>query len=229
MRCLLGFLAMLIGPACALAGTDQDLEAMRVGAARHLQRLARDAYPDAEVHVDVDKADPRLRLGHCDQPVFFLPIGNHAWGSGNLGVRCESPVWSLYLGFHIRLRGPALVTCQPLPANQRLSGNDLRLANIEYVGDPGRYPRDPDKLRGAMLTRPLPAGAPISVDRLRREPIIRSGQRVRIVAGGTGFEIGQDGIAQQQAAVGDSVRLKTMAGRVVQGIAQADGTVRVQP
>lgn len=229
MRCLLWFLALAICPALALAGPTHDLAAMRNEAALHLRELASQAFADARISVDIDAADPRLRLPHCGRLVFFLPAGSHPWGSGNLGVRCESPAWSLYLTYRIRLRGPALVARQPLPANQALTGNEAITTDIEYTGDPRRYPRDPGMIRGTALIRPVTAGSPISIDMLRREPVIRAGQRVRIIVDGGGFLVGQEGIAQQQAFAGDSIRLKTTSGRQVQGVAQPDGTVRVRP
>jgi len=174
--------------------------------------------------------DPRLRFPDCPAPQFFLPSGNRPWGSGNLGVRCDAPEpWSLYIGYQIQLRGPALVAKRPLAARAPLAAADWDLKAADYSTDPGAYPRDLLRFPGATLSRPVTAGTPLQVDMLRRPRVVHSGQRVRVVVEGAGFEISQEGLAQNSAHPGEAVKVKLGDHRFVQGTAQADGSVRVSP
>jgi flagella basal body P-ring formation protein FlgA len=230
MRCLLLLAIALLLPGAAAAETWQDLQVLRQGAAAFLSRESTSVYPDSQASVEVEAADPRLRLPRCPAPIYFLAAGSRPWGSGSVGVRCDGrSAWSLYLTYRIRLRGPALVARHPIPPRQPLAATDLVADNVEYADDPGKYPRDPSRLLGAVLTRPVAGGTPIRIDMLHRPPLVRAGQRVRILVEAPGFLVGQEGIAQHQAAAGETVRLKTAQGRIVQGTVQADGTVRVQP
>lgn len=212
----------------ALANAWQDWEVLRRQAADYLRESVSELYPEASVSVEMGPVDERLRFTACPRPIFSLPGGGRAWGAGSLAVRCETPTaWTLYLSFQTRLRGPALVARTALPERATVSDADVELKNVDYQYDPGIYLRDLGPFRGAILARPLAAGTPLQVDLLRRPLVVRAGQRVRVLAVGQGFEIGQDGVAQGNAAVGEGVKVKLQNKRLVQGVAQADGTVRI--
>lgn len=228
IRCLLAL--ALLGQGPAWADGRQDLAAVRAAAGRHVLALVAAAYPEARAQVDIGPIDPRLQLADCPEAAFALTSGSRLWGTGNLAVDCPGPTpWNLYLSYRIALKGPALVAARALPAGTVPGANDLAPAEVEYAGDPGRYPREVAGLRGAALVRPLPRHGALTLDLLRIRPIIKAGQRVRIVIDGAGFQVSQEGIAQGQAAPGDSLRLKTASGHFVQGVVQADGTVRLRP
>ncbi|MDD5366220.1 MAG: flagellar basal body P-ring formation chaperone FlgA [Gallionellaceae bacterium] len=231
MRCLPVWLVLLLlFQTSAWAETRQDFPVLRAAAGRFVSGQVGIAYPESHADVTIGPIDPRLNLASCPEPVFTLAPGSNLWGSGTLAVDCTSPkTWGLYLSYRTVLRGPALLAKRPLPAGTVPGPADVIKDQVEYAGDPGRYPRDPASLRGAALSRPLAKNSPISIDMLRIRPIIRAGQRVRILIDGNGFQVSQDGIAQSQAGAGDSLRLKTPSGRYVQGTVQPDGTVRVRP
>jgi flagella basal body P-ring formation protein FlgA len=52
---------------------------------------------------------------------------------------------------------------------------------------------------------------------------------VRVVVEGSGFQVSQEGIAQNNAHAGETVKVKLDQKRFVQGTAQADGTIQVRP
>ncbi|MFA5081907.1 MAG: flagellar basal body P-ring formation chaperone FlgA [Hydrogenophilaceae bacterium] len=231
MRCLPVWLVLLLlFQPCAWAETRQDFSVLRAAAGRFVSDQVGMAYPESHAEVTIGPIDPRLNLAHCPEPVFALSPGSNLWGSGSLAVDCTSPnKWGLYLTYRSVLRGPALLAKRPLPAGTTPGAADVIRDLIEYAGDPGRYPRDLASLRGATLSRPLAKNSPITIDMLRIRPIVRAGQRVRIMIDGNGFQVSQEGIAQSQASAGDNLRLKTPSGRYVQGTVQPDGTVRVKP
>ncbi len=210
--------------------TPLDVTRLRQEAARYVESSTRAAHPDAQARVEIGEVDARLRLSDCAEPRFSLPAGARTWGGGHLAVRCMAPAeWTLYLTYRIRLSGPGLVTRRPLAVRAQLSATDVESAVIEYDQDPGLYPRHPDELAGSQASRPLAKGTPIRVDMLRRPPAVRSGQKVRLLAHGAGFTVSQEGVAQQTVAAGETVRVRLGNGRVVQGIAERDGSVRVSP
>jgi len=230
MRCLLLLAGLLMVSAQAAATQWQDWDALRQQAADFLLKQAAESHPGHKTRVEMGPVDPRLRFPACTAPTFFLPPGNRSWGNGNLGVRCETPeAWSLYIGYQIQVRGPALVAKRPLAMRAPLNAADWESKEVDYDTDPGAYPRDLRNFPGATLARPVPAGTPLVIDMLRRPQVVRSGQRVRIVIEGSGFQVSQEGIAQNNAHTGETVKVKLDNKRYVQGTAQANGTVQVSP
>lgn len=218
--------------ASAAASDLQDLAALRQLAERFLQQQVKEADAALTPNIEIGPADSRLRLPRCQRPpVPFLPPGARLHGNGSLGLRCEDAgqAWTLYLTYKITLQGPALVTRAPLGARQSLKTDDIELRTIVYDRPPGEYLRDVTLLAGAMTARPLPAGQPITVDGLLRNQTVRAGQRVKVWLSGTGFVVSQEGTALNGAAAGELVRVRTDAGKVLQGRAGADGRVRIEP
>lgn len=229
-RCLLSAWGLGLAAGLASASPVADHAALRLAAASHVETVAQVAFPDAQVQVEIGPIDPRLTLSPCPSPRFTLPAGAPPWGPGNLSVACQTPQsWSLFLSYRISLRGPAWLARHPLPTGHVPRLDDLTPGEIEYVGDPGRYLRDPTRLAGAALARPLAEGRPLTLDVLRVRPLVRAGQKIRVVVQGPAFQVTQEAVARGQAGLGERVRLKTPSGRVIEGVVEADGSVRVKP
>lgn len=231
MRCLLVLLVLMqLSPLSAWADATHGPKSLKAAASRYLREQIASSYPDSTAQVTLGPINERLTPARCTDATFFVTAGSSLWGTGMLGVQCNAPTnWNMYLTYSIHLKGPALVARRPLPSHYAPTPADLARREIEYSMDPGRYPRDPNNLHAATLTMPLAKGAPLTVDILRVPPIIQAGQEVRIIANGPGFQISQMGIAQQQAGVGDLLRIKLSSGRFIQGTVQDDGTVYVKP
>ena len=229
-RCLLSTWGFGLAASVALANPVADHAALRLAAASHVEAVAQAAFPDAQVQVEIGSIDPRLILSPCPSPRFTLPAGAPPWGPGNLSVSCQAPKsWSVFLSYRISLRGPAWVARHPLPVGHVPRLDDLIPGEVEYVGNPGRYPRDPTRLAGAALARPLAEGRPLTLDVLRVRPLVRAGQKVRVLVQGPTFQVAQEAVAQGQAGQGERVRVKTPSGRVIEGMVEADGSVRIAP
>ncbi len=235
LRSCLASLMLCVGAGLASAGDTpsagmQDMSVLSRSAEAWLRAQTTARYPDTEVTVEVSPPDERLRLTHCDKPLFSLPANARLWDTGSLGIRCESTQsWSLYTPYRISISGPALVSRRALRARQGIGADDVVAARVAYQASPESYVHDVEQLRGSVLSVPVAAGGAIRADMLRRPQLIKAGQKTRIIVEGPGYSVTQEGIAQQQGAAGDSIRLKTTGGRLIQGRIEADGTVRVEP
>lgn len=230
LRCCF-LLSVCVGSVHAQDGTLQAWSDLRMRAERYLHDLVTRADASIRAQVEIGAIDPRLRLTRCAQPLLFLPAGARLYGNGSLGVRCEDTPepWTLYLTYKISLSGPALVTRWPLAARQMIKAGDLELKEIAYDAPPGDYLRDTALLEGAMAARPLPAGQPLTADRIVRSQTVRAGQRVKIWLSGSGFQVTQEGVALNGAKAGETVRVRTDSGKIIQGQATADGRVLIRP
>lgn len=227
----LSILILLAAPGgAAHAENDglQDWQEVRSQAQRHLLDEIGRAYTEVRGRVEMGAVDPRLRLPRCERLAFFLPAGARLFGNGSLGVRCERPEpWTIYLGFQIALRGPALVARWPLGSRQPIKAGEVELREVDYEAPPGEYPRLMEQLEGAMTSRPIPAGQALTQDRLTRQQTVRAGQRVKVLLQGSGFEVAQEGVALNGATPGEVVRVRVQSGKLIQGLATADGRVRL--
>lgn len=225
---LSGLLGVL--PAEGAQQPIQDLAALTRAAGNWLEGQAIARHPGLGIGVQVTPPDARLRMSACADLRFSLPAGSQPWGTGSLGVRCESPhVWSFYTPYKITLTGPALVSNRAIAARQSLTGQDVESKQVEYQAMPELYLQDRQALTGTVLTVPIGPDTAIRSDMLRRPPLIKAGQRVPMRVEGPGYRISQEGIAQQPGALGENIRLKTANGRIVEGTVAADGSVRVGP
>jgi flagella basal body P-ring formation protein FlgA len=205
-----------------------NIPQLRAQASDWLMQQALTAHPGNDVQVSVGEIDARQRLPACNAPQFFLPASAQFWGRGSLGVRCDAPAkWSIYLTYQSRLFGFALVATRPIAAPAQLQAEDIELRQIEYTQSPDLYTKAMPA--NARLNRPLAAGQPILIGGLTLATVIQSGRKVRLQTRTATFTVSQEGMALNNAAPGDLVRVKTPGGRIVQGVANQDGSVEVTP
>lgn len=229
MSMLLVFLVFAPWAAWA-AEPVQDMQNLRQLGNAWLEQQAALAWPGIRARAQTGAVDERLRLAACRDLRFSLAPGARLGTIGSVNAQCLAPSrWSLYLGFQMRLSGPALVARRDLPARAILAAADLEPRDIDYEQPPAAYLNDPRLALGARVERRIPAGQPLLAEWLARPPAIHAGQRVRIVARGAGFSVNQEGSALNAAAAGEPVRVKIRSGRIVQGLAQDDGSVLVRP
>ena len=225
------FPLLALWAAGAAAGATQDMQLLRQLADAWLEQRAAEAWPEARARARTGAVDERLRLTACREFQFSLPAGGRLnGGGGSVKAQCLAPArWSLYLGFRLRLSGPALVARRDLPARALLAADDLEMRVIDYERRLDDYLRDPALAIGARADQRIPAGQPVLADSLSRPPAIHAGQRVRVVVQGAGFSVNQAGSALNTAAAGEPTRVRIASGRVVQGVARDDGSVLVRP
>lgn len=213
---------------CLANGASLNVPLLRAQAATWLEQQALTAFPGSTAQASVGDIDARLHLPVCADTRFFLSANAPLWGRGSLGVRCEAPTrWSIYLSYQNRLLGPALVATRPIAAREQPAKSDLELRQIEYTQSPDVYPRTLPA--DARVNRPIAAGQAIVIGALELQNVIQPGRKVRLQVRTAAFTISQEGTALNAAAPGAPVRVKTPGGRIVQGVANQDGTVEVRP
>lgn len=181
------------------------------------------------VEVSIGTLDPRLKLAPCGRVEPYIPAGARLWGKGQLGLRCtEGSHWSVFLPVEVKVFGQALVATRPLPYGQPVAADDVRLEEVEFTKEPGMAISDAHKLEGKTTARAISPGQVLRQEYFRTPPAIGAGDIVKVVYTGDGFNISTSGRAIGNAAEGQSVRVQTDAGRVVQGIARAGRVVEMR-
>jgi flagella basal body P-ring formation protein FlgA len=189
----------------------------------------RASFPGGEIEISVGEPDPRLLLAPCARYEPFLPAGARLIGRTSIGVRClEGAQWSIYLPVQIGIFVPALVAARPLARGQALTPDDVRAERIDVAPLHGNFLLSDGLPVGYTAARAFAAGEPLRRDALRAPPIVQPGDAVQVVAVGTGFAAQTSGRALALATEGQSVQVALGNGRIVRGIAKANGVVEVR-
>lgn len=214
-----------MGLACAMSSDAVASDAAATAVETYLQ--VQSAGLPGQVTVSLEGRGTSA-LPSCDAPEVFLPPGVTPWGRISVGVRChaERP-WTRFVQARVAVQGRYLVAAHAIDAGRALGAGDV----VERTGDLTRLPRSvvtsAAELAGMVSANRVAPGAPIRKELLRGVAVIRQGQAVKVVAQGAGFVVSTEGKALSGAAVGAVVQAKTLDGRVIRGVADEEGQVRL--
>ena len=221
-------LAML-APAAQAQDEIEPIENIRL-AAGHFVEQALAVGPEDEVEIDVGRLDNRLRLARCAVPLEAeFPPGGRRDGNTAVKVQCTDPVsWSLYVPVTVERYAEVVVASRSLGRQQTLSGSDLRLERIQTSRHAGSYFEDPREVIGQQTRRHIRAGQILGTQHITEREVVARGQRVTILAGTGSISIRMHGEALEGGTLGERIRVRNASsGRVVEGVVQPAGQVRV--
>jgi len=174
------------------------------------------------------EANMPAALPACESLQPFLPRGAAPSGRVSVGLRCagEKP-WTRFVQARVAIEGRYIVAARAIEAGQALGAGDL----AERTGDLGALPRsvvtDAAELKGVVAVNRIAAGAPVRREGVRGVAVIQQGQTVQVVAQGPGFTVSTEARAMTRAEVGATVQAKTRDGRLVSGVADEGGQIRL--
>ena len=171
---------------------------------------------------------PGSALPACEALEAFLPNGASAWGRVSVGLRCpgERP-WTRFVQAHVALEGRYLVAARAIEAGQPLGAGDVAARTGDLTALPKSVLFDPAELKGMVVANRVAAGAPLRREQLRGTVVIQQGQTVQVVAAGAGFTVRTEARALNRAEIGATVQAKTRDGRLVSGVADEEGQIRL--
>lgn len=215
-------LALAAAPLCA----QQAPEAVEAVARSFLEQETRGLPGRVEIHLS--PLDVRNQLPPCAELAAFLPGGARAWGALSVGVRCESPVsWSAYLQARVSVMTDYLVTARALRAGQIVGPTDIARRHGDLAALPDNTLTDPTQAVGHRTRYAIAPGNPVRGDMLRIPAAVKQGQNVKVISSGDGFQVSSEGRALNNAAPGETVRVRMPNGQVISGTASAIGVVEV--
>lgn len=190
---------------------------------------AASAWGPVRVEVEPGRLDPRLRLAPCARIEPYLPGNSRPWGRTRVGLRCvDGPTrWNVYLPVQVRVLAVAPVLAQPLPAGTEITPEHLVDAEVDWAASRQPPLVDTERMIGRRLVRALPAGEALRAADLQRPVWFDAGDTVKVVAVGPGYEVSAQGQALGRGLDGQSVRVRTGAGRVITGTAVAERRVEL--
>lgn len=154
--------------------------------------------------------------------------GAKPWGRTHVQARCtDGANWNLYVPVEIHVTADYVVSTRPLRAGQTISEADLTTRRGNLAEQPANVLTDVTQALGQTTSVALPAERPLRSDMLRKPMVVRQGQGVRVISGGSGFQVASEGKAMGNAVAGQVVQIRMNSGQTISGLAQPDGTVRV--
>jgi flagella basal body P-ring formation protein FlgA len=180
------------------------------------------------MQIVVGQPDPRLQLAPCERAEPFLRAGVRLWGKTFVGLRCAAGAeWSISVPVEVRIYGPGLRAVRELPAGQPIGQADVAIEEVEWTREPQGVAASLAQIDGRVPVRPIEAGRIIGLAAVRELPAVTQGDAVKLVGVGQGFSIVTDAVALGSAALGQPVRIRTDAGRMLTGTARTGRVVEV--
>ena len=181
------------------------------------------------VEVKVGKLDPRLKLAPCQQITPYLPPGLPVWGSTRIGLRCTQGArpWNVSIPIQVSVFTQATVARSALPPGTVLDGSMLMQTEVDIAAAPGAAVPDPMLVIGRVLGRPVAAGATLRQTDLKPRQYFASGETVRVTALGPGWQVVTEAQAVGAGIEGQSARVRTDGGRLLNVRPTGDHQVEV--
>lgn len=182
------------------------------------QQAAAVAPAGTRVEVEVGAIDPRLKLAACARIVPRFGTGTRLWGRTQVGLRCvEGARWQVFLPVTVKVFALAWTATRPLAAGTVLSAEHLARAEVDLAAEPSPAVTVPEAALGRSLARTLHAGQAVREADLKPRQWFAAGDAVRVTTAGSGFAISAQGQALNAGIDGQTTKVRTDGGRIVQG------------
>lgn len=179
-----------------------------------------------DIRVEAPASGP---LPACDALEAFLPRGAAVWGRVSVGLRCHSELkpWTRYVLARVAVEGRYFVAARNIDTGQALGASDFIARDGDLTALPRSVVTDPAELQGVVAANRIAAGAPLRRELMRGVAVIQQGQTIKVVAEGPGYVVSTEARAMSSASAGAAVRAKTVDGRMVSGVADEEGQIRL--
>lgn len=171
--------------------------------------------------------DRKLAVPACVQPKADWANPGVTTGATFISVSCPEQGWALRIPVRINEKKMGVALSRAVAAGEVLSAEDVRLIDVANPSLVRNVLDDLQQAIGKTMRTGAPAGAWLRSFMVRAPYLVRSNQRVKVVASGEGFAAAADGLAIGNAAEGEQVSVRMTSGRVIRGQVLADGSVMV--
>ncbi|MGU3414520.1 flagellar basal body P-ring formation chaperone FlgA [Enterobacteriaceae bacterium C23F] len=171
-------------------------------------------------------ASPKQMAALCDNPKLEI-AGNDTRLAGKRTVVARCGSRKQYLPVQVHATGTWWIASQNLPGGAILQRGDIEPRSGSLDNLPAGIVFNADEVIGQRLIRAITAGKPLLQNQLRQQWRLHAGQQVDIITSGNGFLVRGQGKALNNAAVNDTVKVKTASGQTLSGKVANDGQVEI--
>ncbi|XQW85796.1 flagellar basal body P-ring formation chaperone FlgA [Thalassotalea piscium] len=169
-----------------------------------------------KIKVTPANIDPRIAIKPCQTPLKLNIPENNSSRNVNVKISCEDKnPWVLFLPVRVETQVKVLVANQVISKGSLLDSSNIDLTYIDIYNLRGESLSNIDEILGAKAKRRLAKGKPITPNNFC---VICKGDNVEIIAKSNTFMIQTEGMALQDANIGQQIRIKNnRSGRTVVG------------
>lgn len=219
---LVGILTLAAGTLTVRAVGWQSPESIREAA------RAAAAKSSGAAEVEAVAVDDRLMLPECGSSLKTEMQRTIQRGQGTVAVSCTGPeAWRLFVPVRVTEQLQVVVLRRNVQPGEVLTAEDLDVRQQAAAGLPFDYVSKPEQAIGQTVRRGQQAGALLLPATLEQPVGVERGALVTLIASQSGFEVKGEGVALEPARLKDRVRVRSPSGRIVEGLVEAPGQVRV--
>ena len=226
---LVGILTLAVGALtpCARSAADpewQSIDSIKAAAVA----ATRASINKPAASIEAPAIDERLRLAACTAPLDARLEREVRNGQGTVAIACTGAApWRLFVPVRVVEQVSVIVARHALAAGAVLSADDLETHTQASTSLPLDYLSDPAQAIGLTVRRAVPAGTLLAGAALEAPELVSRGALVTLVSGSGPVHVKSEGVALEGARLKGRIRVKTPSGRVVEGVVEASGEVRV--
>lgn len=187
---------------------------------------------DGKITLNIKEIDlEKFNFEKCEKLDFFIPNGSKEVGQTTVGIKCSdsnaSKPNSVILQAEIIQEKKYLITKRKMNVGEEIKEEDI----AEEFGDVSRfyfkYYEDPKDVVGKKVKNLIPEGQTIRDANLALPIVIQYNQNVTVITGVGGYRVTAIGKSMNLAYEGQQIRVKMPSNKIILGVAQADGTVKL--
>lgn len=190
--------------------------------------LASDRYADVEVNTQAP--DARLRLAKCSEPLIISLPHNPSGGrvTSQVACRANDTQWSIYVISQVKLLAQVVVARTPLLRGQAIRADDVQMAVADVTRlSQGFYSAAEDVI-GMEPRRSINPGDQLRVQWLVAPKAVKRGERVTLVAKSSAVAVETVGTALSDGRMGEQIRVRNeRSDRIVKGTVSGDKLVSI--
>jgi flagella basal body P-ring formation protein FlgA len=129
----------------------------------------------------------------------------------------------------VEVRVRAVVSSRPLGRYKPIEEGDIELRELDLAGLPADFIGEPEAVIGKRTRRAVESHTVLRPDLVELPPVVKRGDRVKIVAESAGMRITAEGEAKQKGCVGERIPVVNLGSNKVIQARVVDGqTVRIE-
>jgi flagella basal body P-ring formation protein FlgA len=195
---------------------------------REAARLSIAATIGADATVEAVAVDDRLKLPECAVPLDTEIARPVQRGQGTVTVSCRGAnPWRLFVPVRVTQQVTVLVVRNGLAAGQVIGADDIDARPQSAATLPYEYLTDAASVVGLTARRSLPAGSVLVGGVLDRPELVARGALVTLISGSGPILVKSSGVALEPGRARERVRVRSESGRIVEGVVEMSGEVRV--
>lgn len=158
---------------------------------------------------------------NCDKPTLALLNKHKKWGNVTISAQCADK--KTFIPINVAVTGHYVVANQAIAAGSLITADNIRRQSGRLDSLPTNVILQESQLRDHVALRNIAINQPIKTTMVRKYWRVKAGQVVKLIIAGEGYQIISQGKSLTNAAIGETVNVRTHSGKIVEGVVTNQG------